>query len=92
MKRYVVVTDRATASEQDAIRGVLDGTEIAWWHHLSQTWLVVDAEDKFTAASLRDLFTKAAPSRSVLVLQATKFWAGHMAPKSFEWLDSEWSE
>ena len=89
-RRFVILTHSASAIEQQAIRGAL-GT-LGWWHHLPQSWLVIDPSESVTLVSLRDKIIAAAPSMTFYILEIPvgSTWGGKAPVHMREWLDTEW--
>jgi hypothetical protein len=87
MSKFVIILDRGTRSEREAVQAAVkaNANEI-WWHWFTDTWLVGGG----TAAFWRDV-TKhslvAGPS-SVLVLELGSSWAsfGPNGQERMQWL------
>lgn len=84
---FVTVDGDATRAQRDAFTNYLLEQKWGFWHHISNSWLVVDALNKCTAASIRDEIMKLMPRVSTIIVEATPTdYAGYSSKTGHEWL------
>ncbi len=88
--RHVILVDRVSLDEREAIHAVVKEHSRGWWHHFADSWIV----GGHTAANWRDWIGAVKGSTSdVLVLtlpsdQRARRWAarGPRSAKSSDWI------
>ncbi len=92
-KRFVAIVDDATVEQQNAVTSWIRGTDMGFWHYLSDVWLIADWHDKHTTETLRDQLKLLVPGKTTLVLpiQDPNSWAGFGPTDTFKWLHSTWA-
>lgn len=69
-KRYIISTSNLVGDDQrKKFADRLTKNNLLWWHWLSNTWLVVDHEEKFNAASYSQVLREEFPSAWFVVLE-----------------------
>ena len=87
-KLFVVAIDQDAKTEQrDEFTTWLRGQGAGFWHHISHTWLVVDAKNVLTTAMLRDKARVLMPEGTLIIMQVTPVeWNGFAPLASHAWL------
>ena len=93
--RYVInITGEISKDKNQAFLQYIRDNNLAWWHWLSNTWLIVDTQSKTDLITLRDK-TKEVFEADNLIIQVDKGnWAG-FGPNNedrnmFIWLKENW--
>ena len=95
-RRFVIGAEGLTKDAERKMVEFFREKKLAWWHHISNFWLVYDVSDTITAQELRDAIVKLRPTGNpVLVLQIpqSSTWSG-MRPSTktdmFDWIEKSW--
>ncbi|WP_210446473.1 hypothetical protein [Pantoea ananatis] len=98
-KKFIIAVDKSTSIKNKALIEYLKQRKFAYWHWLSNLWLVTTSDETITApiirAEVREIFTK----EHMLVIEMSKAgdtWAG-FGPNSekrsmFKWLKNTWNK
>lgn len=91
-KAFALVTQNATAENQDAIRERL--SPFGWWHYMPDFWLLVDATGTWNATKLRDAVSEVCPGlvHYAFEISPGADYAGFAIPAWHEWLRTEWQK
>lgn len=94
MRRFLIMVDDATPTQQNLITEFFRGKPQGFWHHFTDAWLIADPTDVWTCESLRDQLSALVPGATTLVMQIDnpKAWAGYGNTQSFTWLHDSWSK
>lgn len=94
-RRFVLYVDGATRQQANAVTQFLKEAEhVAYWHWLSDLWLVTDPRHKWTAKEWKAELHRLAPGSHKLVIQidGDHTWSAFGNKKMFEWLRETWSK
>jgi len=97
-KRFIVSHNPGVPTQDEAFKAWLNTQEVAWWHWLVGTWLVVDPIGKLTLEKLRSEFMSAYPGVHCLVFEllGPDNWLGFgpaTPPKDMgDWLKKAWRQ
>ena len=100
-KRYIISTSNLVGEDQlKRFADRLTKNGLIWWHWLHNTWLIVDTEEKFNAASYSTALRETFPSAWFLILEyegSAIDWAGYGPSGSgdietdmFAWIKEHW--
>jgi hypothetical protein len=97
-KRFVIAVDSSTKDQNVAFREHLKArTPGLWWHWLSNLWLIVDTDGKYTASELVDVVQEFYPATNTLVIELPAngdTWSGFgpnvEGKNMFGWLEKKW--
>ena len=66
----------------------------AYWHWISNVWLLSTSKDGVTTESIRDEVKDLVNRGTILVINASdsQGWSGFGQKKKFEWMHSTWSK
>ena len=84
----VSVDGMATSEQRDAFTNALQAYKrIGFWHHLSHSWLIVDPDGGFTAATLSDLVRSHIPNVPLMVTEGPpREYQGFVNRIGHDWL------
>jgi len=68
-KRFVVCIDSSTKEQHDLFREFIRNEGLAWWHWVTNVWLLVDRKGQFSASDIRDQVSRCYPNVDALVLE-----------------------
>ena len=69
-KRYIISTSNLSGEDQvKKFANALTGNDLAWWHWLSNTWLVIDYKGAISADGIANAMRLAFPSAWFLILE-----------------------
>ena len=87
MTKYVIILDRGSRDQREAVQAIVKqhANEI-WWHWFADTWLVEGYTAGFWRDAIRPVITPG--SASVLVIELGEDWAyyGPKAAERMKWL------
>ena len=95
-KKFIIMIGEAPTKERDAITEYLRDSKYAWWHWLSDSWLVVDTSGEASPLSLTKLIGELAPGvhRLVFEILGDGNWYGfgpiEKEKNMFTWLRETW--
>jgi hypothetical protein len=93
-KLFVVLVQPLTADEEKQLASRLP-QPIGWWHHLPNSWLIVDPMEGLSAAAIRQIIEDISPAKHSLVLEVDlKDWASRQGADDEErvdWLRKHWN-
>lgn len=96
--KYIVLMEGLTKREEKEFIEFLDEKNIAWWHRIPNTWLLVDKNRRINSDKLRDFlkFLAMDSSGACLVMKIEKYdgWSGYRRAgedDTFDWLKRNWS-
>jgi hypothetical protein len=100
-RRFIVMLNSSTNEQNEAFLAYIKETDIGWWHFISNSWLLYDAENKISAEIIRDKLMEIYPSVTNLVIEVTsphEPWQGfgpNGGPNGdnlnmFTWLKENW--
>jgi hypothetical protein len=97
-KRFVIGISQATAQQETAFVEHIK-PNCAWWHWVTNLWLLVDANGVYTAATLRDLINAYFPGANTMVIELSPdgadLWAATVPAGNLsqakEWLENTWT-
>jgi len=94
MRRFIIVVDDATPTQQDAISNHFQNLRLAFWHRFTDMWLIADPTDSMTTNTLRDAVKRAISVKAVLVMKVDSptAWASFGNKGDFDWLKTEWAK
>lgn len=91
MSECVIILDRPTAAERDAVHEMVKEKATGWWHHFSDAWIVSGESPSYWRDKVKALLSE--PGSSVLVLalprnKKERSWSlfGANAKTKGEWL------
>ncbi|MBI1198827.1 MAG: hypothetical protein GC203_13280 [Phenylobacterium sp.] len=96
-RRFVLVTEPLTPEQERQIAAALPGPNIGWWHHLPNTWLIVDLSGAaISAESLQGLLTGIAPAARMFVTEVSygSPWTIRYSlsqPHELQWVQDYWA-
>lgn len=92
MRRFIIVVDDATPTQQDAISKHFQHLRLAFWHRFTDMWLVADPTDNMATDKLRDAVKKATSVQTVIVMKIDnpRAWSSFGNKGDFDWLKTEW--
>jgi hypothetical protein len=94
LRHFVIGTNRTTAEQDKKFKGILESRwrGVAWWHWISETWLIADTADLLTAGDLRDAAQEAFPDTFTIVVRAYggATWAGFGTEEFGKWFEEWW--
>ena len=98
--KFIVSIDSGIKSSSDEnFKKKLQDANVAWWHWLSNTWLIKDSLGKFTPSELGTLIKQCYPEANYLVTKVkNEGWHGY-GPSSdtekernmFNWIHENWT-
>lgn len=93
--RFILVTNslHVTDQQRDLITGFLEGKGWSVWHWFKDLWLVDEAPDDLSFASLREEIQGLFPYSQHLMIMSTegkKNHAGFVPKESKAWLGEHW--
>ncbi|MFC1224559.1 hypothetical protein ACFE6N_12165 [Pedobacter sp. BG31] len=96
-KKYVISINNSTKDQEQAFVRYIQDKNWAWWHRLTNTWLIVDARGNSSAASIRTDLKEIFANEYSLVIEINgniDTWAGFGSTRDgksmFEWLKRNW--
>jgi len=97
-KRFIICIDNSTEEDKSKFIEYLKSSSFAWWHYLSDTWLLSDTSGKYTAATIRDKVREFFPTDYLMVFELSEngdTWSG-FGPNTeernmFAWIRKNWS-
>ena len=93
--RYIVnITGEISKEKNEAFLQFIKNNKLAWWHWLSNTWLIVDTKSKIDLVSLRDKTKEIFKADNLIIQVNDGKWAG-FGPNNeernmFTWLKNNW--
>lgn len=98
-KRFIVAIDRSNQEQNKAFLDYIQSQNLGWWHWIENFWLLVDTNNKLTAAAIRDKLDELYPSITNMVIELSASWdtwAG-FGPSTkerdmFQWLKDTWTK
>ena len=93
-KKFVLfIDDNFSVEERDKITNHFKG-KYAYWHWISNVWLLSTSKDGVTTESIRDEVKDLVNRGTILVINASdsQGWSGFGQKKKFEWMHSTWSK
>lgn len=97
MKRRFIVSITGEISKEKAndFTNYIKENKLAWWHWLSNTWLIIDSHDKIDIKMIRDKAKEIFASYNLVIEVKDGGWAG-FGPKGedkdmFAWIKKYWS-
>ena len=93
-KKFVLfIDDNFSVAERDKITNYVKG-KYAYWHWISNVWLLSTSKDDVTTESIRDEVKDLVNRGTILVINASdsQGWSGFGQKKKFEWMHSTWSK
>ena len=91
-KKFVLfIDDNFSVAERDKITNYVKG-KYAYWHWISNVWLLSTSKDDVTTESIRDEVKDLVNRGTILVINASdsQGWSGFGQKKKFEWMHSAW--
>lgn len=79
-KRFIVAIDSNTKEQDEKFVSYLNQRNLAWWHWISNFWIITDDKGSIKASELRDIVRKAYFVENNLILElpdTIKNWAGY---------------
>jgi hypothetical protein len=95
MKHFVVIAQDPTVLQQNAIMSHVIEGKYAYWHWISNTWLLKDPNfyPQDSAGTLRDKIKAAAPGLIFIAFEVQPTdWGAFSDPKWAEWLEEHWKQ
>jgi hypothetical protein len=94
MKRFVVIVDRASASDAAAVMVLIKQANCAWWHWMNDLWLLADQNPEASVATwLYKVHGLINPSTRVFILELTDgLWSVFAPPEAHAWLEEHWGK
>ncbi len=95
-RRFIIsINGEITKKNSNAFTNYLKENGMGWWHWLSNTWLVIDKNDKVDSKILRDKARDIFRAHNLVIEVKDGKWAG-FGPKSenkdmFDWIKRNWS-
>ena len=95
-RRFIIsINGEITKENSNAFTNYLKENGMGWWHWLSNTWLVIDKNDKVDSKILRDKARDTFNAYNLVIEVKDGKWAG-FGPKSenkdmFDWIKRNWS-
>lgn len=84
---FVTVDDDATRAQRDAFTNYVRKQEWGFWHHVSNSWLIVDSSNRCTAAQLREKVKELMPKVSMIAIKVEpQDYATFSRKSGFQWL------
>lgn len=98
-KRFIVLLDGATDEKDNKFLSYVKDHNLAWWHWLSNSWLLIDYNDILSTEEIRDRLRQIygdAVNNLVIELKQQGTWHG-LGPGSgdrnmYEWLQDNWDK
>lgn len=93
--RYIVnITGEISKEKNEAFLQFIKDSNLAWWHWLSNTWLIVDTHSNIDLVSLRDKTKEIFKADNLIIQIFDGKWAG-FGPNNeernmFTWLKNNW--
>jgi len=99
MKRYIINIGKSTEQQEENFIKFLNESNVAWWHWLSNFWLVTDPNENFSSSILRDKAVELFNKERVIVIELNDdgdTWSG-FGPKTdekdmFKWVKNNWQD
>ena len=95
-RRYVVAVNTLTQDQDAAFAKALNDAGLDWWHWIGNFWLIIDRNERHTAANFRDYLNTIMAGRYSMVMEVYpgSDWAG-FGPhgEKFDmgnWIQSRW--
>lgn len=96
-KKFIICLNDTTEAQEQQFVEYIKSINVAWWHWLSGTWLIVDRRNGLTASTLRDQVNICFPNVHCLVFELrddNNTWSG-LGPNSeeknmFTWIRENW--
>ncbi len=97
-RRFILLVDRASNEEQRVVSDLLTSLDVAWWHFLQDSWLIVDLKGKdshFFATQVKEKLHPGQddPGRYLMAFHTTgaDYWSW-TAAEATEWIEKYWRE
>lgn len=95
MSKFVILTNRPSAKQQNAITARMKGMG-SFWHWMPDAWLFIPYAAGWTAEVVRDQLSAAAPGLHILALEVeipagSQAWAIIAPAEWHDWLHKNWS-
>lgn len=86
--RVLIAVDGGIFSNRDAVTNFVRSLGCAWWHHVSDVWLLTDSAGRLDVAQIAAEVRRLMPGQKVLVLDldARGRFDGWLPQESWEWL------
>lgn len=96
-KRYIVCINSSTKEQDQKFLTYLRDNGFGWWHHLKNTWLIVDLDGTSKINDIRDVTRESYDKEYTMVFQLNEgegTWSGY-GPSSdnknmFKWIRENW--
>lgn len=96
MRRFAVAVSDMNTQQQEVWRELIRERGLSWWHWIGDLWLIIDKNDEYTCADMRDLVKSVTSRGRCIVFDVPEggTWAGFgpKVPKPmFGWIRGPWS-
>jgi hypothetical protein len=92
MKRFVLLVNQASKSEEDTITEYFRQSGYGFWHWFNNVWALIPPTDDVTTVQIVTKVRELVPSIFSLVLEVEGEgdFAGYGPKKNYDWLKSGW--
>lgn len=87
-RRVLIAIDGSLFTNRDFVTQYVRTLDCAWWHHVSDVWLLTDEYDRLDVAQIAAEVRRLVPNHKALVLDfdAKGRFDGWLPQESWEWL------
>ena len=95
MKLYIVAVSGLTDIEEREFIEFARANGMNWWHWIENIWLLIDPDERFDAARIRDKLRAMKSSKRCIVIEKNpdyETWAefGPQEKDLFNWVKKNW--
>lgn len=94
MPRFVVIADKLTAQQQDALTNFVKAKGWNFWHWFESTWLLHDVPESITSKQIAEEIdaTPLLSGKSIIAMKVSgpiDYW-GRSPKESWDWMQENW--
>lgn len=98
-KRFIIALDKSTKAQNKELVSYFKQKKFAYWHWISNLWLITTDNEEVTPTSLRTAFREIMPNEYMMIFEVNNSgnkWAG-FGPSGekknmFRWLKNTWDK
>jgi hypothetical protein len=94
-RRFLLIMQGASAPLMNTITHRLKASNLAYWHHMENTWLIAGVAEGVTAKNIADWLeqTPGFGETTYLILEIgsdARGWWGRNTQLAWDWMNSQW--